>query len=215
VLLSASITGPVVHLATQVIDSLGLAGVTAMMAITGVIGLPGTEPTMLFAGFDVYTHHFTMLGIIVSGVLGDLIGATIGYAIGYWGGIALIERHGAKFHLSPARLDRPRRWFERYGSVTVFVSRFIPGARFAFPYAAGVVKMPYPRFITFAALGSIVWITGLAFLGRAVGSDWQSWRSHLEYVDYLFLAVIVVGIVYLIVRRARRSPTAAADAVPD
>lgn len=214
-LVTASITGPVVHLATHIIDSLGLAGVAAMTAIAGVIGLPGTEPTMLFAGFDVYNHHFTMLGIIVFGVLGDLVGATIAYSIGYWGGIQLIERHGAKFHLSTARLDRSTRWFDRYGAGALFVSRLIPGARFAFPYAAGVVKMSYPRFIVFAGLGSVVWITGLGFLGRAVGSDWQSWRNHLEYVDYFFLAVVVIGLVYLIMRWVRRSPPAAVDAVSD
>ncbi|HZU61269.1 MAG TPA: DedA family protein [Solirubrobacteraceae bacterium] len=213
--MSASITGPVVHLATQIIDSLGLAGVAVMTATTGVIGLPGSEPTMLFAGFGVYNHHFTMLGIIVFGVLGDLVGATIAYTIGYWGEKELIERHGAKFHLSSVRVDKATRWFERYGSVAVFISRLIPGARFAFPYAAGVAKMPYPRFILFAALGSIVWITGLGFLGRAVGSNWQSWRNHLEYVDYFFIAVVVIGVVYLIMRRVRRDPSAAVDAVSD
>jgi membrane protein DedA with SNARE-associated domain len=215
VLLTASITGPIVHLATHIIDSVGLAGIAAMTATTGVIGLPGSEPTMLFAGFDVYSHHFTMLGIIVFGVLGDLIGATIAYAIGYWGEKALVERHGAKFHLSDTRLERADRWFDRYGSVAVFVSRLIPGARFAFPYAAGIAKMSYPRFIVFAALGSIAWITGLGFLGRAVGSDWQSWRNHLEYVDYFFIAVVVIGVVYLIMRRVRKGPRAAVDAVPD
>jgi membrane protein DedA with SNARE-associated domain len=216
VLLSASITGPVVHLATHIIDSLGLAGVAAMTAITGVIGLPGSEPTMLFAGFDVFNHHFTMLGIIVFGVLGDLLGATVAYAIGYWGEKELIERHGAKFHLSTVRLDRATRWFDRYGGVTVFISRLIPGARFAFPYAAGVVKMSYPRFIAFVALGSIPWITGLGFLGRAVGSNWQSWRNHLEYVDYFFIAVVVLAIVYLIMRRVRRgSSPGTVDAVSD
>jgi membrane protein DedA with SNARE-associated domain len=215
VLLSASITGPVVNLATHIIDSLGLAGVAVMTATTGVIGLPGTEPTMLFAGFDAYTHHFTMLGIIVFGVLGDLVGASIAYAIGFWGEKQLVERHGAKFHLSATRLDKATRWFDRYGSVTVFVSRLIPGARFVFPYAAGVAKMPYPRFLLSAALGSIIWITGLAFLGREVGADWRSWRTHLEYVDYFFLAVIVIGILYLILRRVRTGRAAAVDAVSE
>jgi membrane protein DedA with SNARE-associated domain len=213
--LVASVTGPVVHLATNIINSLGLAGVAVMTAASGVVGLPGSEPTMLFAGFDVYSHHLTMLGIIVFGVLGDLVGATIAYAIGYWGEQQLIERHGAKFHLSARRLDRTTRWFERYGAVAVFVSRLIPGARFAFPYAAGVVKMSYPRFIAFAALGSIAWITGLGFLGRAVGSNWQSWRNHLEYVDYFFLALVVLGVLYLILRRLRGSRATTVDALSD
>lgn len=214
-LLQASLTGPVVHWATSVIDSLGLAGVAAMTAISGVIGLPGSEPTMLFAGFDVYTHHFTLLGIIVFGVLGDLIGATVAYSIGYWGQKELIERHGAKFHLSAAKLDRTTEWFDRYGSAAVFVSRLVPGARFAFPYAAGVVKMSYVRFIASCAVGSIIWITLLGLVGRAVGSNWQSWRNHLEYVDYAFIAIVVLALLYLVLRRYRNARTSAVDAVSD
>lgn len=216
-LLTASLTGPVVHLATNVIDDLGLAGVAFMTATTGVIGLPGSEPTMLFAGFDVYNHHLTMVGIIVFGVLGDLIGASIAYAIGFWGEQALVERHGAKFHLSSKRLERTTRWFDRYGSLAVFVSRLIPGARFAFPYVAGIAKMPYWRFLLSAAAGSVLWITGLGFLGRAVGSDWQSWRNHLEYADYFFVGLVVLAIVYLILRRVRstRGGPPAVDAVSD
>jgi membrane protein DedA with SNARE-associated domain len=171
---------------------------------------------MLFAGFDVYNHHLSMIGVIAFGVLGDLIGASIGYAIGYWGE-TLIERHGGKFHLSAKRLERATKWFDRYGTVAVFVSRLIPGVRFAFPYVAGIAKMPYWRFILAAAAGSLVWITGLAFLGRAVGSDWQSWRNHLEYVDYFFIALVVAAIVYFILRRARsnRGGPPAVDAVSD
>jgi membrane protein DedA with SNARE-associated domain len=45
----------------------------------------------------------------------------------------------------------------------------------------------------------------LALVGRAVGDNWESWRSHLHYLDYAVLAAIIVGIAYLIVRR-RRSP---------
>lgn len=209
--LHASLTGPVVHWATNVIDSLGYAGVAVMTATSGVIGLPGSEPTMLFAGFDVYTHHFTLLGIIVFGVLGDLIGATIAYTIGFVGEKQLVERHGAKLHLSPRRLDKATAWFDRYGAVAVFFSRLVPGARFAFPYAAGVAKMSYARFIASCALGSVIWITLLGVLGRAVGSDWRSWRSHLEYVDYAFIALVAVGVAYLILRRVRSTPAAVSD----
>lgn len=211
----ASVTGPVVHWATSVISSLGLPGVAAMTATSGVVGLPGSEPTMLFAGFDVYSRHLTLPGIIVFGVLGDLVGATIAYAIGLWGEKQLIERHGGKLHLSARRLDRAVDWFGRYGSAAVFISRLVPGARFAFPYAAGVVRMSYLRFIAWAALGSIIWITLLGLLGRAVGSNWQSWRNHLEYVDYALIALVVAGVLYLILRRVRSARTAAVDAVSD
>jgi membrane protein DedA with SNARE-associated domain len=198
-----SLTEPLVRLATHLIASLGLGGVTLLTLSTGVIGLPGTEPTMLFAGFDVFQGNLTLPGIIVAGLIGDMAGASIAYAIGYYGRRELLERQGAKLHMSPRRLDRAHHWFERFGAPAIFVSRFIPVVRAAFPYAAGVAEMPFWRFFVLATLGSIVWITGLAVLGREVGSDWQTWRHHLEYVDYVGVTLVVVAIVYLIVRRTR------------
>jgi membrane protein DedA with SNARE-associated domain len=212
-LVYASVTDSLVTLATHVIRDLGLAGVALLTMTSGVIGAPGSEPTMLFAGFNVSEGHLSLFGIIVAGVFGDMLGASIAYAIGYWGREELVERHGNKLHISKRRLDRAHNWFDRYGAPVIVVSRFIPFARAAFPYAAGVARMGYVRFLIFGTIGSIVWITALGVLGNAVGSSWQSWRHNLEYVDYVGAALLVVAIVYLIVRitRSRRGdPTAVA-----
>lgn len=203
ILALASVTNSLVTLATNIINDLGLAGVAAMTALSGVIGVPGSEPTMLFAGFNVSEGHLAMVWIIVFGVLGDMIGASIAYAIGFFGQRELVERHGTKLHLSERRLERAHRWFDRFGSPVIVVSRCIPFARAAFPYAAGVARMPYGRFLVFGTIGSIIWISFLGILGNAVGSDWQSWRHNLEYVDYVAAALLVGAIAYLIVRLAR------------
>jgi membrane protein DedA with SNARE-associated domain len=202
-LVFASLTGPLVNLATHVIGSLGLAGVAFLTATTGVIGLPGTEPVMLFAGFDVYNGHLTLPGIIVAGVVGDVAGASIAYAIGYYGRRELLEGQGAKLHVNPQKLERAHRWSERHGAPAVFVSRMIPLARAAFPYAAGVAEMPFLRFALAALGGSIIWIGGLGVLGRAVGSNWSSWRHHLEYVDYAVVALVLAAVAYWLIRRRR------------
>lgn len=212
-LLYASVTDSLVTLATHIIRDLGLAGVALLTLTSGVVGAPGSEPTMLFAGFNVSEGHLSLLGIIVFGVLGDMIGASVAYGIGYWGREELVERHGNKLHISKQRLDRAHRWFEHWGAPVIVVSRWIPFARAAFPYAAGVARMGYVRFLTFATIGSIVWISALGVLGRAVGSNWQSWRHNLEYVDYVGAALVVAAIAYLIVRIARTrrgGPTAVA-----
>lgn len=199
----ASLTEPLVNLATHVIGSLGLAGVALLTTTSGVIGLPGTEPVMLFAGFNVFKGDQTLVGIIIAGVIGDVLAATIAYSIGYFGSQELLERHGGKLHVSKARLERAHAWFERYGTWSVFFSRFIPLIRAVFPYAAGVAAMPFKRFIALATAGSIVWISALAVLGKEVGHNWQSWRHHLEYVDYVAAALLVAVIVYALVRRTR------------
>jgi membrane protein DedA with SNARE-associated domain len=203
VLALASLTAPLVNLATHLIGDLGYAGIVLLMTITGVVGLPGTEPVMLFAGFDVFNHTLSLPGIIIAGAAGDVLGASIAYAIGLYGSRELLERHSGKLHLSHGRLDRAHRWFERYGPVTIFVSRFLPVVRAAFPYVAGAAEMSYRKMVAFAALGSLLWVGGLAILGREVGRQWPTWRHHLEYVDYAAVAVVIAVIVYLIVRRMR------------
>jgi len=202
VLLDASVTDSLVTLATHIVRDLGLAGISLLTLITGLIGIPGTEPTMLFSGFNVYQGHLTLLGIITFGVLGDVVGASFAYGIGYFGRAEVFERHGRKLHMNRSRVEGAQRWFERYGSPAVFVSRFIPVVRAAFPYAAGVAEMPFARFFAFATTGSILWIAALGALGQAVGSNWQHWRHYLEYVDYVGAAIVIGAIAYLIFRRA-------------
>jgi membrane protein DedA with SNARE-associated domain len=227
--LLASLTGPLVDFATHLIANLGLAGVALLTFITAIIGIPGTEPTMLFAGFNVFQGNLTLPGVITAGVIGDVAGASVAYAIGYYGSQELLERQGSKLHVNRSGLDRAHRWFERWGDPVIFVSRMLPLVRAAFPYAAGVARMRFWRFLAFATAGSIIWIGALAVLGREVGSQWQTWRHHLEYVDYVGAAVLVAAIVYVLVRwnRSRRGggpgarsaeahkADATADVVPD
>jgi membrane protein DedA with SNARE-associated domain len=78
--------------------------------------------------------------------------------------------------------------------------------------------MRFGRFFAFGALGSIVWIGGLAVLGREVGRNWPTWRHHLEYGDYALVGIVVLVVLYLVLRRLRGSrtpPGAAVDAVSE
>jgi len=212
VLIHASITAQLVTFATNVVNDLGYAGVTLMIAMSQVVIVPGTEATMLFAGFNVDTHNLTLVGIIVAGVLGDVIGASICYAIGYFGLHEALARPGSPVHIDERKIELTHRWFERYGAPVVAVSRLIPVFRSVPPYAAGIARMPYWRFVSMATLGSIVWITGWALVGKAVGHQWPQWKHHLDYVDYAVVAIVAVLVVWFLVRwiRNRRTPTTAA-----
>ena len=205
----ASVTSSLVNFATHVVQHLGYAGVTLMVTMSQLIIVPGTEPTMLFAGFNVDTHHLTLVGIILFGILGDVLGASIAYAIGYFGLHEVLAARGP-LHIDQSKIERAHRWFDRYGAPSVAVSRIIPVFRSAPPYAAGIVRMPYLKFVTFATLGSTVWMVALGLLGKEVGSDWPKWKNHLDVVDYVVVALIVVAIVWWLVRlvRSRRQPPA-------
>ena len=122
---------------------------------------------MLFAGFNVFQGHLTLIGIIVFGVLGDMVGASIAYAIGYFGRRELVERQGNKLHVSSERLDRAHRWFERYGAAGD--RRLADGSRSRAPRSRTRPAWPGCRSgasSTFATIGSIVWIAALGVLGQ-------------------------------------------------
>jgi membrane protein DedA with SNARE-associated domain len=203
---SDKIVEPIVDVATEFIGSAGLVAVFLLMTLeSACIPIP-SEAIMLFAGFSVSEGELTLFGVVAAGVLGNLAGSWIAYAVGYYGRLDLLEKNKL-IHISPKHLAWADSWFERYGSATVFFSRMLPIIRTFISLPAGVAKMPFWRFTLFTVAGSIPWILALALIGESVGENWEDWRHKLGYLDYLVLLAIVVGVVYLIVRRRRGGGT--------
>jgi membrane protein DedA with SNARE-associated domain len=205
-LLLASVTDkvvePIVDIATEFIGSAGVLAVFLLMTLeSACIPIP-SEAIMLFAGFSVSAGELTLFGIVAAGVLGNLVGSWLAYAVGYYGRLDLLEKNRL-IHVSAKHLKWADDWFERYGSATVFFSRMLPIIRTFISLPAGVAKMPFWRFSLFTLAGSIPWVLALALIGESVGHNWEDWRHKLGYLDYLVLAAIVVGVVYLVVKRRR------------
>jgi membrane protein DedA with SNARE-associated domain len=199
----ASLTDPIVQFAVDVVDKMGLPGVFVLMvAESACIPIP-SEATMLFAGFNVSEGEYPLLAVVAVGTVANVVGSWIAYAVGYYGRIDILEKHGPKLHIKPSHLRWADNWFERYGSATVFFTRMLPIIRTFISLPAGVARMPFWRFTALTTLGCIPWIFLLAFIGREVGDRWTEWRDSLHYVDYAVLAVIVLGLAFLLLRRRR------------
>jgi membrane protein DedA with SNARE-associated domain len=210
VLVLASLTDPIVQFAVDVIDKLGLPGIfVLMLAESACIPIP-SETTFLFAGFNVANGEYSLLAVVTVGVLANLVGSWVAYAVGYYGRVDILEKHGRKLHIKPAHLAWADRWFDRYGDATVFFSRMLPIIRTFISLPAGVARMPFWRFTLLTTLGCIPWVFMLTYIGQQVGSRWEDWRDSLHYVDYAVAALIVLGAAYLLVRRLRRRADAPA-----
>jgi membrane protein DedA with SNARE-associated domain len=203
--LFASITDPLVQFATDVVDKLGLPGVFVLMLFeSACIPIP-SEATMLFAGFNVSAGEYSLFAATAVGVAANVVGSWIAYAVGYFGRIDILEKHGKKLHIKPSHLAWADRWFERYGDATVFFSRMLPIIRTFISLPAGVAKMPFWRFTLFTTAGCIPWVLMLTWIGKAAGDNWEKWKDNLHYVDYAVAATIVLGLIWLFVRRKRSS----------
>jgi membrane protein DedA with SNARE-associated domain len=201
--LLASVTDSLFELAKHVVRDLGLPGIFLMIAADAT-GLPiAAAATMLFAGVNVSEGHHTLLTITIAGTLGDLAGASLAYAIGYFGRIELLEKHGRKLHVTPRKLELAERWFDRYGAPVILVGRVIPVVRTFISFPAGAARMPYPRFAFFTVLGGIILSLGFGAIGDALGANYNSFRHALGYVDYAIVLLAIAAIAALIVRRRR------------
>jgi membrane protein DedA with SNARE-associated domain len=211
----ASLTDPLVRFATNVVADLGLAGIFVLMLFeSACIPIP-SEATMLFAGFNVHEGEYSLLAVTLVGSFANLVGSWLAYAIGWYGRVDILEKHGRKLHIKPSHLAWADRWFERHGDATVFFTRMLPIVRTFISLPAGVARMPFWRFTVLTFLGCLPWVFALAFIGQQVGANWEDWKDSLHYVDYAVAAAIVVGVALLILRNRRdrkRPREAAADA---
>jgi membrane protein DedA with SNARE-associated domain len=202
--LLASISDPIVEVAVDVVDAMGLPGVFVLMVLESACIPVPSEATMLFAGFNVSNGEYSLFAATMTGVGANLVGSWIAYGIGRAGRVDILEKHGAKLHIKKSHLEWADRWFERHGDATVFFTRMLPIIRTFISLPAGVARMPFWRFSLLTVAGCLPWVLLLTFIGKQAGDRWESWKDSLHYVDYAVVAAIAIGIVWLVVRNRRR-----------
>ena len=211
----ASLTGQL----TSWIGQHGAYAVFAIMALDALLPVGG-ELTMLYAGalaagaiagqYPVLLGHQLQTGLesylvlATAGTLGYLLGALIGWAIGRWGGHALLERHGRWLRMTPENLERAERWFDRHGRAAVFLGRLTPVVRSFISIPAGTLESPIGPYTVLTLAGSAIWCFGFAAAGWALGSSYEQVHHAFRYVDVLAIAGAVAALAALLVLHRRR-----------
>jgi membrane protein DedA with SNARE-associated domain len=201
-----------------VLENYGYLAVGGLILVEN-FGVPAPGETILVAA-SVYagTGRLNIVAVGAIAVLAAVVGNCIGYAIGYFGGHALVLRFGKYVFLTHERLDKTERFFERHGGLVVVTARFFEGLRQAAGIIAGTAEMPFRRFLAFTALGAAAWVALWAPLGYLAGDHIGTIYSDIvRYSLYLLiaLAVLVAAWVTRSVLRRRRRAAAQAGQMPD
>jgi membrane protein DedA with SNARE-associated domain len=178
---------------------------------TAIWRSPG-QTLLIVAGAYAGNGRLNVVLVAVFGFAAAVVGDSIGFWIGRVGGRRLLLRVGRYVLLTEARLDKAERFFERHGGKIVVVARFIDGLRQFNGVVAGMVNMPWWRFLAFNALGAAVWSSVWTGVGYQAGEHIDRLYDTLRrYQPYLMvaLAVTVVALVARWLRRRGRRPGAA------
>ena len=189
----------------MVIDAVLPAASELVMLYAGVVAsgaLPGQD-VVLF-GHQIDSQFWAYVAMSMAGVLGNTLGSVIGWGIGYYGGRPVIEKRGRWLHLGPENLDRAEHWFARWGDWAVCLGRVTPVVRSFVSIPAGLARMPLGRFTVFTFLGCIPWCFGLAGIGWALGSSYESFHHDFRFVD-IAVGVFVLALVAIWLLRRRRA----------
>jgi membrane protein DedA with SNARE-associated domain len=188
-----------------------LAVFLLMMAESACIPVP-SELIMPLAGAlsagAVTGHRLSLTLVIVAGVAGNVAGSYVAWAVGRWGGQAVLRRWGGRLWLREHHLDAANRWFGRYGPRAVLIGRLLPVVRTFISLPAGIAGMRPLRFGVYTTIGCIPWTAALAGAGYAVGASWQQIPNAFHAVTYVVAAIVVVALaigVWIFVVRARRA----------
>jgi membrane-associated protein len=190
----------------QFIIDWGYWGVAAGLLLENAgIPLPG-ETILILASVDAYnSNELSLPWIIMIGTIAATAGDNIGYWIGRKGGRPLLERWKRFFHVDEKHIAMAEALIDKRGAVAIFFARFVTGARVIAGPLAGILLMDWQRFALFNFLGAITWVTVIASVSYAFGSQLDRLLELMKEANYIILIVVVVGILLFWLHRRRRA----------
>lgn len=193
-----SITEILVNFFSDIIYKVGYIGVMMLMAMESMIFPVPSEAVMPFAGFLVYENKFTWMGVFIYSTLGSILGSSLSYLMGLYGGRAFILKYGKYFLLEKEHLEFTERFFNKYGEITIFISRFIPVVRHLISIPAGMARMNFYKFIVFTTIGASAWNMFLAYVGYILKSNWKEIMKYSKIIDVFVILAIIGMVVYFV-----------------
>lgn len=180
---------------TPILASHGYLAVFGFLFIES-FGAPVPGQTMLMAaGVFAGAGKLNVAGVAIVGFLAAVAGDNVGYLIGHLGGRGLVLRFGRYIFVTEERLKKVEDFFGRHGGKIVAVARFLDGLRQLNGVVAGIVGMPWRRFLACNALGAMAWVGVWTSVGYLAGGHLTV--IYQQFHRYQALLLLVAGAIVL------------------
>ena len=169
-----------------------------------------TDEIKIFHG----VHHLDLPAALVLFTIAAILGNISGYEIGRLVGPPLAQRDGRI--LKKKYFDQTHEFFEKHGNKALVIGRFVPFVRTYITVVAGITQMERRRFLTWSAVGAVMWVASILLLGFFLGNTFPWLRTRIDLVIFAILAfsAIPIAIEWLRHRRNRETSSAKAAVAP-
>ena len=153
--------------------------------------------------------HLNIFLVVLFATIGAMLGALINYFLAIYLGRPLVykfadSRMGHLFLLSKEKIMEAEVYFNKRGKTSTFVGRLVPGIRQLISIPAGLARMNIPNFLLYTFIGAGIWNAILAFLGYILHGQQDLINKYSHELSYVFLALVVLFIVYVVVKQMVR-----------
>ena len=203
---------PYIQAITPYLDRYGYTAVFVGVLMES-FGIPVPGETLLIGGsLFASVGNFHVVWVFLLGLTAAVLGDNIGYAIGYFGGRALVLRYGRYVLLTPRRLHILEGFFERHGGKVVAAARFIEGLRQFNGVIAGISRMKWSRFLLYNIIGAAVWVAFWVGLTYFLGGRLAGFVASVKHVQiYVLAALVFVAtpiVLFLLIRHYMKNQAA-------
>ncbi len=168
--------------------------------------LPG-DSLLFVAGLFAGTGQLdllTILGLLfIAAVLGDGVNYFIGKHIGLK--FVKIKLFGKRL-VKDEHIKQTQEFYDKYGTKTIIIARFVPFVRTLAPFLAGIGEMKYRTFLSYNVIGGAIWIFGVTLIGYFLGSnEWVKANLEKMILGIIFISLIPIIVEFVKARMSKKS----------
>ena len=194
---------------TNTVNSLGYVGIALLMLLENIFPPIPSELIMPLSGFTVTQGKLDFTYVVISGVIGSVLGALPWYYLGKFWGLRrikkLADRYGKWLTISSKEIQKAKQWFERRGKQAACFSRLVPGVRTYISIPAGISKMPLFPFLFYSTLGTAAWVSILTYAGYILGANYDRVKQLLAPVTIVVILFLIFSSIVWVVKRKKKS----------
>ena len=185
----------------EVIEYLGYLGIFIMTVVESTFIPIPAEITLIPAGYLVAEGELNGPLVLLIATLGTVCGSLLNYYIAFYYGRSLLINYGKFFFLSPNKLIKIEGFFQKYGALSTFFGRMLPGIKHFISFPAGLGKMDFKQFCFYTAVGGFLWSLILVVLGYYIGENTDLIKLYIKQINYVLFVIVVCIIAGYIWRR--------------